>query len=247
MKLKIAILLLALLAFATGCEDEAKSKIYDAQACLDNLDETVPYTDLRTAADACQNKLGTVTTQEANTIRCSARLLMGGMTANRFAKAADQMDGASNEAALISVLSLKGIGSSTADKQTDAKDLAKSMFNACTNSGVPGLVYIAGLSLTGTVMTNTVTLNCNGNPNASLDECSEDELITQADQIVSDCQSGSCEPESIGQAAVAISDAYCTGDKAEEDICVDIEAAITAGGGNSSTIGEQLLNLLANP
>lgn len=245
MKLKIAILSLALLAFATGCEDEAKSKIYDAQACLDNLDETVPYTQLRTAADACQNKLGTVTTQEANTIRCSARLLMGGMTANRFAKAADQMDGAtSNEAALISVLSLKGIGSNTSEKQTDAKDLAKSMFNACTNSGVPGLVYIAGLSLTGTVMTNSITIGCGG---GDMTQCTESELVTEADTIVSDCISGSCEPESIGQAAVAISDAYCTGDKAKEEICVDIDAAITAGGGNSSTIGQQLLNLLANP
>ena len=244
MKLKIALISLALLAFATGCEDDAKSKIYDAQACLDNLDETVPYTQLRTAADACQNKLGTVTSQEANTIRCSARLLMGGMTANRFAKAADQMDGASsNEAALISVLSLKGIGSNTPEKQTDAKNLAKSMFNACTNSGVPGLVYIAGLSLTGTVMTNSIAIGCGG---GDMTQCTEEQLVTEADNIVNTCISGSCEPESIGQAAVAISDAYCTGDKAKEEICTDIEAAIQAGGGNSSSIGEQLLNLLKN-
>lgn len=245
MKLKIAILLLALTALITGCEDDAKSKIFDAQACLDNLDENVGYEQLRTAADACQNKLGTVTSQEANTIRCSARLLMGGMTANRFAKAADQMDGSSsNEAALISVLSLRGVGGTTPERQTDAKDLAKSMFNACTNSGVPGLVYIAGLSLTGTVMTNSIAVGCGG---GDMTQCNEQELINEADNIVSACQSGGCEPESIGQAAVAISDAYCTGDKAEEEICTDIEAAISAGGGNSSTIGEQLLNLLATP
>lgn len=245
MKLKIAILSVVLLAFAAGCEDDAKSKLYDAQACLDNLDETVAYTDLRASAQVCENKLGAMTSQESSTIRCSARLLMGGMTAARFAKAVDQMDGSSsNEAALISVLSLKGQGSSTAEKQSDAKTLAKSMFSACTNSGIPGLVYVAGLSLTGTVMTNSIAIGCGG---GDMTACTEEELANEADTIVSDCIAGSCEPESIGDAAIAISDSYCVGDKKDEEICTDIAAAIDAGGGSNSAIGQQLLNLLSTP
>lgn len=239
MKLKITLLLSALLFFTTGCEDDAKSKLYDAQACLDKLDDTVTLATLRSGAEACQAKLGTLTSKDANTIRCSARLLMGGMTTTRFAKAADQMSGSgSNEAKLISVLSLRGTSTS------DAKALAREMFNACTNSGVPGLVYIAGLSLTGTVMTNSVTVTCGG---GDVSACTEQDLIDEADSILADCQSGSCEPESIGEAAVAISGAYCTGDKAEEKICTDIEAAILAGGGSSSAIGDKLLDLLATP
>lgn len=231
---------LVLGAFALGiigCEDEERAALFDAQECINNINENLSQTEITTAANACEAKLNGASSSEAEAIRCSAKLIAGGLTTSRFVDAFKAMDEGqgSKEAKLMVLLSFTG---------TDAMVNARSMFNACQKSGVPGLVFVAGVSLSGTSISSIYGSGTCGktptNPNDTL--CDGQEVENILNQCKAD--SSQCNTQDIGNSAIAISDAYCLGDNADKDICKDIGTAITNAGGDPATIGAQLLNLL---
>ena len=229
-------LVLGAIAFGLiGCEDEERAALFDAQECINNINENLSQTEITTAANACEAKLNGASSSEAETIRCSAKLLAGGLTTTRFVSAFKAMENnpTNNEASLMVILSFTG---------TDAMTNARSMFSSCEKSGVPGLVFVAGVSLTGTSISSFAGQSTCANPNS----CTETELANNVDNFLNTCKTAptSCNSSDIGNSAIAISDVYCLGDNADKEICKDIGSAIANAGGDPANVGAQLLNLI---
>jgi hypothetical protein len=197
-----------------GCEDKDTNAVAKAQECLDKA---------RVAADAaaCRGLIEGKSSQQAYIVRCSIEFVAGGLITSKIAQAfTEQKNAGSNkEATLMSFLSL-------GDKPT-----ADNAAAYCKLSGIPGLIYLANLSVIGTYMTVLLNEVDRNNPSVFLANC-------QANP-------DNCNDTAIGTAVISIADSYCTGANSSSDVCGKVNAAITA---NSSPeeVARQFYQQLGN-
>ena len=195
MRVTVQFLILVILFVGViGCKNSDKDSIAQAQICLDFVNETDT-----TGIQNCVNKLNGLDTQEANIVRCSGEILLGGLTSDKIVNAFGKSGGGggSAEAALMLTLAVTNQSGGSSNKNQAAKALV-----ACSKSGVSGLIALASFSNIGTIMSAGVGA-CPDPTNCS---------ASDAAGIVSSCVGGSsCEPASIGQTAVIVADSYCTG------------------------------------
>jgi hypothetical protein len=215
-----------------GCESEESDKIHQAQACLDAVPD-----DQYTTASKCANHLNGINTKQAWILRCSIDFLSGGLTTTRIMNAYKELDGQrgeDKEAYFMATLSLAS---------TSAADSA---FETCEKSGVNSLKYIASLSRAGTHLSAAVPGLLDAISSAGSDY-QVDEI--EMDTALTNCKNKdpSCDKAAIGESVKGLTDSYCAGDNADAEVCGDIEKAVKASDGSSSSIGDLMICLLDKP
>ena len=169
----------------------------------------------RSAADAeaCR-KYAKGSSQEAKILKCSVEFMVGGLDSTKMRAAFKKFndDGTAEQDREAELMFLLAADSTTQ---------AATTFSACKATNVGGLIYLASLSQVGTILAAVAA-----NGPAAVDAC-----------IAND---PNCDPAAIGQAAVAMSDSYCTGDNEDTEVCEEINAAVAAGA-TSEEIGDALL------
>jgi hypothetical protein len=208
-----------------------------AQECLDQVQEADP-----TTADNCLQYVAKYDSQQANILKCSIYMTSGGLMENKVVQAIEALDDAAvqnKEAAYMSILSL--------DKPSIPAGYTKAVEgNAfCQASGVPGLQYIGGLVVAGSYMANTmntlgITLDIN-NPDAAVQN-----LINQCTSATPPAACSS-DAATLGETVSTLADSYCGSSSADNDVCNDINAAVTAAGADSADIGRAIFCYLETP
>lgn len=190
-----------------GCEDKDTNAVAKAQECLDKAREAAD-------AAACRGLIEGKSSQQAYIVRCSIEFVAGGLTTQKVIDAfkAEKTGSESKEAKLISLLSLGG---------TNPTATADNAAAYCKLSGIPGLIYLANLSVIGTYL----------NPSVNTD------LST----YLNDCANGigSCSDAAIGTAVISIADSYCTDANSSSDVCAKINTAITEANGSPEDIAKK--------
>jgi hypothetical protein len=230
----ISMMVIALSFLLISCNEDA-TKIFDAQNCLDGVDETQTGAALIAAAEACEAKLGSLDTSQANIIKCSTKFLAGGVTSTRIASAFsnNSNDGTASQTKLIAILSFTNYASGIANTKS-SEALA-----ACEKSGQKGLIFIAGLSKIGTLLLSASDTDC-------MDGACTDAEIAELNPLTNctgDPTPAACSPAEVGNTAILISQSYCTDANKSDPVCVDILAAIAVGG-DASAIGTALISTL---
>lgn len=218
--LKKFLIVSVLCLLCVSCEEDEADRLASAQNCLDNVSSSNP-----SAAAECMSYIGDLNTSQANIIKCSIKFLVGGLTTEKISNAYKQLKDDSvtdKEAFYISMLALN-----PASAATEAATY-------CTNSGVKGLIYLANLSVMGSLMMDAIGFDPNaGTPNA-----------TDIQNALAACQASGCDDAAIGGAVIAVANSYCANTSSSSDICTQVNSAIAAGGGDPATIAQQIYTLL---
>ncbi len=205
----------------SGCESAEENDVAEAQQCLNNLTDSAPYT----AADACEQKISGIYSSEAYVIRCSVDFIDAGITPTALLNAyqsSQNQTGGSATATLMAALTQNTPGTTT-----PSTTQANLTYSDCQASGVESLIFLAGVSQTGTLMAvgagstdpATMVSQCNSNPSA-------------------------CNPTAVGTTAQSIYGSYCQGSNSSSSTCTLLNSAISQGNGNPTTIGQNIFNLL---
>lgn len=213
-----------------GCEDDEMNDMAKAQQCLDGISSS-NYA----AANDCINYIAQYDTPEANIIKCSAKILSGGLTTEKMVNAYKNItDGsvANRETAFIAVLALD-----PSSRATEAKPY-------CARSGQKSLIYISNLAVVGSLMAENLVLG-----GGNYDPTDPESVPTPAEvaEILTDCQPpATCNGshEAIGTSIVTLSSSYCTGNNATNEICTMVNSAIAGAGGDNEVVSKQLFCLL---
>src|SRR6185437_6960328 len=155
----------------------------------------------------------------AEVVRCAADFIIGGITDSSLISAynaAQNLSGPSVAQALIPALSQSNT------------TLAGNTYRDCVASDTPSLIYIAGLSQTGTLMSTA--------PGSS--------ESTAATFCANPANTSSCDPQDIGTIAQTVNSSYCTGTNSSSDVCTTLSNAIAQGNGDPTSIGTYLLQNL---
>lgn len=222
----------------SGCIDEESDDLAKAQDCLDKIDSS-NYT----SAESCMSGIEKYDTQQANIIKCSIKLLTGGLTTERMVKAYTTLKDAAytnKEAALISSLTL--VSDLAVPPGKTAKTKAEEAKVYCDKTGLNGFVYISNLVYVGSSVavaagvdpTNPNTFPNQGDVTTILGECT-------------DFTSGTCDHAAVGAAVEAIGATYCSAGNANSEVCTKINDAVAAAGGNATLVSKQLFCLLETP
>lgn len=222
-------------AFTTGCEivggegDEVRD-ISKAQRCLDDVPQNAAST-----AESCFEYVAKYDSQQANILKCSIILTSGGLNSSKL-NAAYQAGKDSNltnpSSVYISYLALD-------NPTTTGKTKADAAYPFCVKSEVSGLMFIAGLAKTGTLLASL-----NG---GSFDINDPNSTSTNVGQILDDCANtgmhggNSCDLAEVGNTLVDVSEAYCAGTSSDKKICDKVEAAIAAAGGNPEEAAKKFM------
>jgi hypothetical protein len=201
MNKKILILLTAALALTVFTTGCEEDADNKMSAAQKCLDDLDDTTSTDPEALACLTKINGIETPESYVIRCGIRFFVGGLKTQNIIDAFDDYEGAS-EANKANALM-------TALQQTSINE-ANETFLACQKSGVSSLIYIASASRVGTM----VALSPGGG-----------DLATCA------ATPGTCNDTDVGEAVIALSNAYCVGDAKETQVCSEVASAIEAAGG----------------
>lgn len=204
-----------------SCENEDMDKLAQAQNCLDNVPSSNP-----SAASSCMSYVNDLDSEQANIIKCSIKFLAGGLSTSKISDAYKQLNNDSvtdKEAFYISMLAL-----SPASLATEAATY-------CERSGVKGLIYLANLSVVGSMMMDAIGVT--GVPDA-----------TDVQNALTTCASapGTCNDTAIGSAVIVVAESYCAGSTADSGVCAEVNAAIAAAGTDPAAIAQQIYALLDN-
>lgn len=218
--------------FLVSCEDKESNALAQAQACMDKI-SSANYA----AANACMAYVDGYDSQQANILKCSIKMMSGGLTTDKVAEAYKAIavtgGAASNEATFITVLAL-----SPASAATDAQVF-------CERSQLKGLIYLANLAVVGSTMAAVL-------PPGGYDPTDPTSLPTPAEvnQIINDCAPpANCGGghATIGQSVIDISEEYCVGGNADSTICQTVAGAISGAGGDPTLVAKQLFCQLKEP
>ncbi len=206
----------AFIIVASGCETNEQNKVAEAQQCLDRLSDSA------TAADAqpCLNFISGITSPSAYVIRCSVDFLAAGINPTQLIAAFQAMK---TQSSAQQTATLMGALAESAVAPLTALQTAQATLNDCVSSETPSLIYLAGVSVTGTALVvgggsatpATFIANCQATP-------------------------ASCSPDVIGSAAVTLASSYCTGSNVTSEVCITINSAVAAGG-STTAIGDALI------
>jgi hypothetical protein len=218
----------------SSCETSEDRQLASAQDCIDSA---------RTASDAdrCYGLVAGNESEKAYLVRCSANYIAQGFTGERMASAFQRLKdgGAGGQDPMATAMAYLVFSNSSSVHSVD-----KAMDN-CTRSGVRSLQRLATMSKLATFITKTGlggTIPATANP---LDPAFNPATIQNA--ITNLVGSGTAaDKENVGNIAIQLNQAYCNvgSSFSGNEICLKLGDAITAGGGNAQTIGNQLLNLL---
>lgn len=206
----------------SSCEDDDANKMALAQQCFDRL------TDAGAAAEAntCLNYINSITSKEAYALKCGLLFWQAGLRTNKIVNAFDAFEVATDAAKESTLMSLLAIDADISGA-SDAGDvaLASSAYTTCRNSESAGLIYIASMTKLATL---AAMASGDFNGNNMIDSC-------QADPI-------NCATAENGELLVNLSQVYCAGESADNEVCKSIETAINvAGPGNYAGIISQFL------
>lgn len=206
----------------SSCEEEDANNMALAQQCFNQL------TDAGASAEAneCLNYISNQTSSEAYALKCGLLFWQSGLRTTKVVNAFDQFESApeaTKESLFLSLLAIDADSSGASDPADVT--LANSAYYNCKNSGSAGLIYLGSLTKLATQAAN-VAGNFNG------------------DQMIDQCEANpaSCATAENGQLLVELSEVYCAGSSADNEICESIETAIAvAGAGNYAGIISQFL------
>lgn len=229
-----AFVLTMVASFAMGCSNS--NDVADAQLCLDKIDDTQAQSTVDSAVNSCLSKISSESTTEANAVKCSGNLMLGGITSGKVFQA---FKATTNKESASSAQLMLVISVTKSSNATENKSLAKNTYDLCQASGVSGLKWIAGLSYMGTSLVNGVAASiCPGGDVTACDFTNN----STASSVMSTCSSSpsSCDPQAVGETAVLLNEAYCTGDNAKTETCQKFAAAVNSGG-STSDIGASII------
>lgn len=224
---RVVVLLVAtLLGACSGTTDE--EKVGDAQFCLDEIPLGLSTQVRTTRVNTCIAKLGSVNSASANLIRCSGNFLIEGFSepatiTDIMNKLGDQQAN-SGTVVMMQALAFDSQGD-TASNQAFATET----FNYCEASGSPGYTLVASFSKMATALSEVASIFDDG----QLSQTEIDQLATQT-------------PAVIGATAQAAYQASCSGDQANVELCTQLGNAIQSSNGDSTVIGQSLLNAWKN-
>jgi hypothetical protein len=220
-RISTVILAVAALCALTHCESTDDNDVAEAQQCLNNLSDSAVYTD----AIACEQKIAGVYTPESYVIRCSVDFFAAGITPtallNAYQSSQNQSSGSST-AILMGALTQSTPGTTTPSLST-----AEATYADCQSSGVTSLIFLAGISETGTAMAAGAG---SSNPATFVATCTSNP--------------GACNPVVVGTTAQTIAATYCQGSNSSSSQCTILNNAIASGNGNPTAIATALFNLL---
>ena len=224
----------SLISLNLSCSgNEEQKKLGEAQACLDRIPQSDP-----SSAINCYSYISSVSSPQADSLRCSIAFLVGGITTTKLINAIKQIDDGNNaEEVFMSLLVFNGINPNntlepaTGEQSRDNVNLAK---NYCNASGVKGFMYLANFAVAGTALVRSFKANADDtfwrNPEFTTGE---------VEAGLEDCVNGTttCDPADVGAAILVLGESYCIG-KQDDKQCQQVEAAITAGAGDPNAIGD---------
>jgi hypothetical protein len=239
-RLALATILLVTTILVSCNSADEQDALAKAQKCLDEVPQSNPP-----AAEDCMHHIDKYTGQQASIIKCSIKMVSGGLMENKVLRAFDALENDSitnKEAAFMAVMSL--------DRPNLTAGLAKAQeANVyCQESGVPGLMYLANVIVAGTGIAKIVsdlggTLTENSTPA---------EIQAAMNAMLADCTgatpSASCSTNLavVGTAVATLSTQYCATGDADEGVCKKVNDATAAAGTNATNIGQALLCYMNN-
>lgn len=233
----LSILLLGSFAFSACSKNSEQDDLAKAQECLDNVPQSTPE-----SASDCFHYAEKYTSQQANILKCSIKMTSGGLTESRIVSAYNALkDNANNsrEAVFMSALALNK--SSVNEGLTKAKD--GDVF--CQKSGLPGLQYISGIIVAGTLMANSL---------GGVDLTDTAAVTTAVNTLLADCSNtsgatGTCasmDMTTLGTVTTTLANGYCASADSKDEVCANVSTAMTTAGGDPAKVGQALLCYLNN-
>lgn len=225
----ISLLFLSLLSIAaiTGCELPEDKQIYAGQECIDAA---------TTAADAdrCYNLVSGLTSEKAYLIRCSSHYVAQGFTGQRFASAFQRLkDGSSSGQDPMATAMAYMVFSVSSTLHT-----ADTAVSDCNLSGVRSMKRLATMTKLATFVAQQ-GLGSIPDPNAG--GFNPSQISTAITNLVN--SNDPTANATIGALAQQANEQYCNAGSSfsGNEVCTNIQNAINNGGGNTATIGAQLL------
>lgn len=220
-----------------NCKQSATNadKILDAQTCLD--------TSSAAGATECVAKVDGIDSQAADLIRCSGKFVGEGFNDSSKLSAAlanisTSGSGATGSTAMIAALAFTSKATESANSTS-----AQEAFTYCTKAKAKGLILLAGLSQTATVI---------GQLSATID-LSNPSSITGANlqTAMGTLASDPTAQAAVGNAVVSMYNANCTGTNTTTgNFCQQFSSSIgvvSGGTSNPSGVGAQIMTCYSNP
>jgi hypothetical protein len=219
----------------TSCQKKGEQDdLAKAQACLDAVPVTAP-----SKADDCMPLLKDYNDQQALILRCSIEMTSGGLVETKIIKAYNALkdDAQTNKtAAFMAALALDN------PNINDGYTKAVIADGYCQATGVGGLQYLSSVILAGTFM-NKVAGGINiTNPAGA--QTAIDTLISQC--VTTPDPSCTDNLPALGATVISLAGSYCDGSNADQNVCGQVNSAVTAAGGNTTAVGQALLCYLNN-
>lgn len=225
---KLTLLLAAMMMTLSACQETDQDRVADAQSCLDSSSSG-------TAAQ-CVSMVDGIYSKGAYLIRCSGMFIQEGfMDASRLESAMDAIEndgGSGGSTAMMSVLSFRNFGPTTAENQT-AANLA---VEYCNKAGSKGLVMLASIS---SIATTAADIASDTTPSQA--------QIQAALGAIAAGPTSAPAAVAAGGAALAAYNANCAGDGGSfGQFCEQFESAI-GGSTDPGTVGVQLAQCYTTP
>lgn len=212
----------------SGCEDDEVLALAKAQKCLDEQPKDLSGTNYQGPID-CAAPILEKSSQQASIIKCAAYLMGGGLDTNRIVEAAKKLDdaGTNQESVFIGVMTLN---KPDADAGRTRSSLAQGFCNA---TGVGSYIYLSSMAAMGTALSQAF-----GDFPADPTNLTEAELQTAIMKCNGDCVT------TIANSAQSVASNYCNTASEDDDVCKEVNNAITASNGDSDQIGNAMLCFL---
>lgn len=232
----LPMLLLGIVSLS-ACNKDEQDDLAKAQECLDNVPQSTPE-----SASDCYHYAEKYSSQQANILKCSILMTSGGLIESRIVTAYNALKNQSNnnrEAVFMSALAL--------NKSTVSEGLskAKQADVFCQASGLPGLQYISGIVVAGTLMANSL---------GGVDLTDTAAVTTAVNTLLADCSNpsgatGTCasmDMTTLGTVTTTLANGYCASADSKDEVCANVSTALTSSGGDPAKVGQALLCYLNN-
>jgi len=211
----------------TGCEDAEIKDMAQAQQCLDAVPASSPQD-----ASNCFAYVSAYDSQQANILKCSIKITSGGLSTQKIAeayKAADSSTLTNKEAVYIAYLALDKPNAS------GGYSLAQQAYPFCVKSQVSGLIFIAGLVQTASMISSITgaTFDIN-NPTAA-----QSAINTALQECIDGTKT--CNMTEVGTTLSTLSTVYCASPSSDLGVCTDVNSAITEYGGDTTKTAQAFM------
>lgn len=229
--LLFAVSSVALSFVLVSCSKEKDiDKISDAQTCLD--------TATASEVDACVAKVDGLSSQGASLIRCVGKFMKEGFTSpSKIAGAISNLNGGSGSnqsTAVMAALAFKAESTSALNSAS-----AQQALTYCNEASSKGLILLAGLSQTATVLADLGL--------GSTTNLSGDALKT----LMGTLQGNTVATTAVGTAVVSIYQTNCTsGNTTTGNFCQQFSSAVTSvsgGTSNPAAVGAKIMECYNTP